>query len=165
MAWQDQWLTKTTKREIPDEDVWPNITVFNRKLYTFGELKEAYIKFSFIEDSIQSYDELAYLDTNSCIYRVSEDDYIVVLTKNAETPKIAVIGQLGERYLETNGIKKYNVAIRDIKDYEIIPLSEIYDSKELTYELLLECASSRVAKRFDDFVNHIRAGCVPSSAT
>lgn len=165
MAWEDQWLTKTTKREIPDENVWPNISVFNRKLYTFGEPKEAFIKFSFIDDSIGSYDELALWDTNSCIYRVSEDDYLVISTKEGESdpPKIAVIGQLGERYLEKNGIKEYNVGIKDIKDFEIVPLSEIFDMKDLTYELLLESASSRVASRFDSYMEDIRAGYAPAS--
>lgn len=161
MTWEDQWLVKYNKREIPNENVFPNVSVFNRKLYTFGGKEEVYIKFDHVDDYIKSYDELALWDTNLCMFRVSENDYIVVSRKGE---KYAVIGKLSDRYVKKNDLNQYDAQIRNPDDYELITLPEIFDNeKELTYDLLSESAEFRVKARFDAYMNDVKCGYVPKS--
>lgn len=159
-TWEDKWLVKTTKKIVPDVNVWPNITIFNRRLYTFGSNEEAYIKFSFYDAYLDSYDDLAYYDTNTCIYRVSEEDYIVILTNRVpgEKPQVAVLGQLGERYLKKNHIRAYDVEIRNPEDYEIVHLSVIGEKNGVTFDDLVECSFLRVKKSFEKVRQEIRTG-------
>lgn len=159
-SWEDKWLVKTTKKVVPEVNVWPNVSLFNRKLYTFGEKEEAYIKLDWYDAYIESYDELCFYDTNSCIYRVSQDDYIITLN-NGGSPddfKVAVLGQLGQRYLRTNRIAEYDVEIRNPDDYKIVHLSEIGDKNKVSFEDLQECVALRVAKNYEHYREQIRKG-------
>lgn len=165
-SWEDKWLVKTTKKTVPDVNVWPNVSLFNRKLYTLGEKEEAYIKFAWYDAYIESYDELCFYDTRSCIYRVSEDDYLI--TSGIELPsgkiKVAVVGQLGQRYLRKNHIDAYDVEIRNPDDYEIVHLSEIKDKNKVPFEELHEAVARRVSPGYEQYREQIRTGSseVPS---
>ncbi|KAF3986669.1 hypothetical protein FT663_04792 [Candidozyma haemuli var. vulneris] len=152
-SWEDGWLVHFNKKHIPEVNVYPNVSVFNRKIYTFGEKGEVFIKFDYIDDTIASYDEVAYLDTKSCIFRVSQDDYIITVHVGDD---YVVVGKLSDRYVQTNGLSKYDVVIRDIKDYNVVPLATLYDPKELKLDDFAECAKSRLGSRFESYINDIR---------
>ncbi|RLV82755.1 hypothetical protein JA9_003722 [Meyerozyma sp. JA9] len=150
------WFKADNFTKVEDVNVHPNVSVFNRKLYTFGDKGETYIKFSYINSCIQSQDEIAYLDSRSCGFKISDTRFIVVLKGDKDTNAYAVIGELGTRYITTNKLLEYDVEIRSPDDYTIIPMREIYDSSKLDYESLSEMASSRVKKRFDAYIKDIR---------
>jgi hypothetical protein len=150
------WFKADDFTKVEDVNVHPNVSVFNRKLYTFGDKGETYIKFSYINSCIQSQDEIAYLDSRACGFKISDTRFIVVLRRDKDTNAYAVIGELGSRYITTNKLLEYDVEIRSPDDYTIIPMSEIYDPSKLDYELLSEMASSRVKKRFDAYIKDIR---------
>ena len=61
------WFKADDFTEVEDINIHPNVSVFNRKLYTFGNKKETYLKFSSINSNIKSQDEISYLDTRSCL--------------------------------------------------------------------------------------------------
>ncbi|RLV82756.1 hypothetical protein JA9_003723 [Meyerozyma sp. JA9] len=147
------WFKADDFTEVEDVNVHPNVSIFNRKLYTFGNKGETYIKFSYINSCIQSQDEITLLDTRSCVFKISDTRFIVVLKKDEN---YAVIGELGNRYITKNKLCEYDVQIRSPDDYTIIPMSEIYDPSKLDFELLYENAGARVKNRFDAYMKDIR---------
>lgn len=157
MSDTSRWFSADEFYEVPDTNIYPNISVFNRKLYTFGNRHETYLKFSKVNDKIKSQDELALLDTKSCIFKINEDEFIVVLKKKEED-KYGVIGQLNNRYIKTNKLLSYDVVIRSIEDYESVSIDELYPPGMLNFKLLNELAVFRVEKRFDEFMKHIQNG-------
>ena len=76
-------------------------------MYTFGPSDgEVYIKF-------KSYDEVCYLDTKSCVWKVAKDRYICAINSSDNT-KVAIIGELGQRYIKKNNFDSYNLKIKTI---------------------------------------------------
>jgi hypothetical protein len=147
-----EWFKADDFTKVEEVNVHPNVSVFNRKLYTFGDKGETYIKFSYINSCIQSQDEITFLDSNSCVFKISDTRFIVVFKKDG---KYAVIGELGTRYITKNKLCEYDVQIRSSDDYTIIPMNEIYDPSKLDFELLYENAG-RVKSRFDAYIKDIR---------
>lgn len=154
-SWEDGWLVHLNKKHIPEVNVYPNVSVFNRKLYTFGENGEVFVKFSYIDDTIASYDEVTYLDTKLCVFRVSQNEYIItVFTESGE--EVAVVGKLNDRYVTKNNLNQYDVVIRDVNDYKVVPLSKVYDPEQLKPDDFFESARSRVVNNFDQYIKDIR---------
>lgn len=150
------WFKVDDFTEVEDINIHPNVSVFNRKLYTFGNKKETYLKFSSINSNIKSQDEIALLDTRSCIFKISETRFIVVLC-NIERTGYAVIGELGNRYITKNKLCDYeDVEIRSPDDHNIISINEIYDPSSLDFKELSDMASFRVEKRFDQYMKDIQ---------
>ena len=150
------WFKADNFTKVEDVNVHPNVSIFNRKLYTFGDKGETYIKFSYINSCIQSQDEITYLDSNSCVFKISDTRFIVVLKRDKDTNAYAVIGELGTRYVTNNKFCEYDVEIRSPDDYTIVSMNEIYDTSKLDFELLYEMAGARVKNRFDAYIKDIR---------
>lgn len=70
---------------VPETNIYPNVTVLHNKIYTFGEKHEIYIKYSRVNSYIKSRDELAYVETNACTFRMGENEYVVIL-KHSRIP-------------------------------------------------------------------------------
>ncbi|KAK6204817.1 uncharacterized protein RJT21DRAFT_124039 [Scheffersomyces amazonensis] len=150
----EKWFAVDNFKEIKEKNIYPNITVFNRKLYTFGDSKEVFIKFSRINSLIPSQDEITYLDTRSCMVRISQDRYIVVVSN--EKGETAVIGELLKRYISKNNLNQYDTKIHNAEEYKILSLSDLYDPETLTADKLVEYASSRIKTRFEKYITYIR---------
>lgn len=150
------WFKADDFTEVEDINIHPNVSVFNRKLYTFGNKKETYLKFSSINSNIKSQDEISYLDTRSCIFKISDTRFIVVIC-NIEQTGYAVLGELGNRYITKNKLCDYeDVEIRSPEDHNIISVNEIYDPSSLDFKKLFELASLRVENYFDKFMKDIQ---------
>lgn len=155
-SWEELWLKKFNRKDIPQVNIYPNITVFNRKLYTFGDKNEVFVKFEYIDKSIRSQDELTHLDTRSCVLRVDDNTYIVTVSASATSSEIAVIGKLNARYVNKNNLNQYGVKIQDPLEYKFISLTEIYDGENLTFDELAALATARVKPGFDGYLDDIR---------
>ncbi|KAG2731417.1 hypothetical protein G9P44_005833 [Scheffersomyces stipitis] len=166
----DSWFEQYIPKYVEDVNIYPNISIYNRKLYTFGGKEEVYNKFLSYNTEILSLDELAYLDTNSCVFRIDVSRYIVVISVEVKSEegksqegkaaryKTAVIGELNKRYIEKNKLNSYKINTRDSKDYLLVQLSEIYRAEAFKFEDLNECASSRIKKSFAEYMKQIRYG-------
>ena len=147
------WFKADDFTKVEDVNVHPNVSVFNRKLYTFGDKGETYIKFSYVNSNLQSQDEITYLDSRSCVFKISDTRFIVVMKKGKD---YAVIGELGPRYITKNKFCEYDVQIRSPDDYNIVSMNELYDPSMLEFEMLYEMAGSRVKTSFDAYMKDIR---------
>lgn len=152
----DQWFVHYVPKVIEDVNIYPNVSIFHRKSYTIGDDKEVYIKFKTINADIDTYDELAMLETDDCIFKISDGRYIVV--QNDEGNKLAVLGELGQRCIDLNHYNEYDVAVKDVKQYEMVPISYYYDKSTLSYDQLALRARKRVEPCFDRFLNEIKLG-------
>lgn len=63
---------------------YPNVSIINKTLYTFGTDKEVFIKFKTTNHGIELYDELAMLDINTFIHKISPTGFIVCLKSIGE---------------------------------------------------------------------------------
>ncbi|KAG5419757.1 hypothetical protein I9W82_001637 [Candida metapsilosis] len=153
----DGWLKYYEPKYVEEVNIFPNITVFNRKLYTFGPSDgEAYIKFKSYDKSITSYDDLCFLDTKTCGFRIDEDRYIVTLHVG---DKWAVIGELSERYITKNELNSYGTPVRTIGDKQMASLKELYNPKDyISAKELCDCAYDRIKNNFDNYYKHIQQG-------
>ncbi|KAK6201536.1 uncharacterized protein RJT21DRAFT_114154 [Scheffersomyces amazonensis] len=152
----EKWFASDKFIDIEEKNIYPNVTVFNRKLYTFGESKEVFIKFSRINSSIPTQDEITYLDTRSCMIRISQDRYIVIISNEKEEEEFAVIGELSARYITKNNLNQYGSTIYDANDYRIVGLSKLYDPATLTADVLIDAASRRITSMFEKYMADIR---------
>ena len=156
----EEWFKNYDLKYVEDVNVYPNITTFNRKLYTFGPSEgEVYIKFKSYDANIKSYDEVCYLDTKSCVWRVAEDRYICTVHSSDET-KVAIIGELGQRYIQKNKFDSYNLKIKSPGEWKVVSITEVYDYKTVTAKELCDRAQSRIPLGFKDYFNEIRTGTV-----
>lgn len=105
LSWEELWLTKFNHKGIPQANIHPNVTVFNRKVYTFGGISEVYLKIEFIDQAIKYLNELAHVDTNSCMIKVADNTFIVVLRVKQDSKEYAVIGNLNDRYVTKNNLQ------------------------------------------------------------
>ncbi|KAG2734612.1 hypothetical protein G9P44_002618 [Scheffersomyces stipitis] len=151
----DSWFDKYSPKNVDEINIYPNISIYNRTLYTFGGKEEVYNKFLSYDAEILSQDELAFLDTNSCVLKIDISRYIVVVTVQG---KVSVIGELNQRYIQKNKFDTYDLTIKDSKNYNIVPLTEIYNTDIFDYENLIERAELRVKEKFDEFMKQIRYG-------
>lgn len=150
------WFSADTFIEVPEANLYPNVSVFNRKIYTFSDDKEVYLKYSKVNSQIQSQDELAHVDTRSCMTRISQDEYINIGEK--EEGSYFVIGQLSPRYIEKNQLNSFNPGIKSAEDCKIVSITEAYDSSKLTLNDLKDSATRRMGDRFEHFMSQIRRG-------
>lgn len=153
----EQWFVHYNPKVIDDVNIYPNVSIFNRKSYTLGDDKEVYIKFKTINADIDTYDELAMLETNACIYKISDKRYIVAL-KALNEKKLAVLGELSQRCIDKNGYNDLDIPVKDVKEWEIVPISYIYDKSTLSFDELVNDARSRVAPCFDLFLEQVKLG-------
>ncbi|KAG5416873.1 hypothetical protein I9W82_005603 [Candida metapsilosis] len=160
----EEWFKNYEPKYVEEVNVYPNITTFNRKLYTFGPSEgEVYIKFKSYDANIKSYDEVCYLDTESCVWRVAKDRYICTAYSSDET-KVAIIGELGQRYIQKNKFDSYNLKIKSPEEWEVVPITEVYDYKTVTAEELCKRAQARITLGFEDYFDNIRIGTLNSSS-
>ncbi|KAG5416872.1 hypothetical protein I9W82_005602 [Candida metapsilosis] len=156
----EEWFKNYEPKYVEEVNVYPNITTFNRKLYTFGPSEgEVYIKFKSYDANIKSYDEVCYLDSKSCVWRVAKDRYICTVNSKDGT-KVAIIGELGQRYIQKNKFDNYNLKIKSVGKWEPVSITEVYDYKTLTAEELCKRAQARITSGFEDYFNEIRTGTI-----
>ncbi|KAG5419758.1 hypothetical protein I9W82_001638 [Candida metapsilosis] len=153
----DAWLKHYEPKYIEEVNIFPNITVFNRKLYTFGPSDgEVYIKFKSHDKSITCYDELCYLETTSCGIRIDENRHVVFIHVG---DKWAAIGEVSERFIEKNELNSFGGGPKNIGDYKVVPLREVYNPKDyISAKELCDCAHSRIKNNFDNYYKQIQEG-------
>lgn len=153
----EKWFVHYSPKEVEQVNIYPNVSIFNRKIYTFGDEKEVYIKFKTINADIETYDEVAMLDTNSCIYKISENRYVVAL-KSIGEQKVTILGELGQRYIDKNHLNDLNIDVKDVTEFGIVPISYIYDKSTLTFDLMLDDAKTRLEDNFTQFFEQVKYG-------
>ncbi|KAK6459885.1 hypothetical protein DFJ63DRAFT_316088 [Scheffersomyces coipomensis] len=62
------WFSYDEYEDMPDVDLRPNVSVFNRRMYTISDTGGLYHKFKTVNKLIKSQDELCHLDTNAFFF-------------------------------------------------------------------------------------------------
>lgn len=151
------WAPQESMRVIEEVNVYPNISIYNRTIYTFGVQGEAFIKFSRINKAIQSYDELAYLDSRSCMFRIGDDEYVVVI-KQEVGDKLAVLGVLSERYVKSNNLRQYDALVKQRDEWEVVQLDDVFDRQTVTLDRVVEALKHRIHDKYNVFASQIARG-------
>ncbi|KAK6199214.1 uncharacterized protein RJT21DRAFT_121512 [Scheffersomyces amazonensis] len=151
----DLWFNSDNFRDVEQKNVYPNVSVFNRSVYTVIQPKEVYIKYSKINASLGSLDEIAFLSPKCCFFRISENRYIEIV-RSSTGNEIAVLGELSEKFITKNDFNQYDSNIYEPQEQNIVSLDKIYDPSTLTADALIDAATSRVRGQFGKYIKEVR---------
>lgn len=144
---ENQWFAHYKPQYIEDINIYPNATLYNRRIYTFGKDKEIYMKLSSMDETIGTYDELAFIENSACYFKIGHNRFIEVIERD---DKVAVIGELSQRCIEKNGYNNLvHPEIKKAEDFNLVPLSSVYDSSEFNHNLIMSTPFSDEAFKFN----------------
>ncbi|GEQ69733.1 hypothetical protein JCM33374_g3407 [Metschnikowia sp. JCM 33374] len=150
-----KWCAADEFYDVPEINMGRYATVFHRKLYTFGENGEVFIKFSKLNRNLKSLDDVLLLDTRSCMIRVSTDEYIVVVGEE-ETLDTAVVGVLSQRYVQKNNLNQYGENISDITKCNLVSIDKFTKKLGVSdFDKHFDAAQWRLKTRWAEFKEQI----------
>lgn len=127
----EQWFVHYTPKVIDEVNIYPNVSVFNRQIYTF-ETDKKYLSNLTINYDIESYDNLQCLKPMRVYTRKVP---LALLFVCIGEQKFAALGELGQPCIEKDRYNDINMEVKRRKDWQMVPISYLHDKSTISQDL------------------------------